>query len=102
MSTIKDFESGLRSPHAANLARIRTVFEQAGLVVSDTGISTAADVLDRFMRIERPTTEQGADAILAAMRLAQAGGRNPEMSEGARKIVRSYLKALGEITDEDE
>jgi hypothetical protein len=100
LSLIKDFESGLRVPHTANQARLKATLEQAGIVFATGGVTSAAGALDAFWKIAAPTAEQTGAAIAAAHRVALAGGRRPELSEGARSIVRAYEKSLGIGEDE--
>jgi transcriptional regulator with XRE-family HTH domain len=102
LSTIKDYEQGTRTPLAANLARLQAVFEQQGLVITDSGISTAAAMLDAFAKRSNPSAEERAQAALLAHRLAEAGGRTEPLSEGAAAIVRAYELALGLRTEDDQ
>ena len=103
LSAIKDFLSGSRCPHSASLARINEVFERPGLVITDTGISTAQAELDRLMSLGvRATAEDRGRAVLLAHQLNNSGGRRGEMSETARRIVEVYERVLGLRKDDAE
>lgn len=98
LSTLKDFKSGARTPHAQNLERLRSAFEAQGLMLVGDVFVPADDVLDAIASNPNPSTEQSALAILAAGVLRRSGGRIPKMSEAARLIVEAGKKRRGETT----
>jgi transcriptional regulator with XRE-family HTH domain len=96
LRTIAAFEAGDSTVRAATINRLRSALEDSGCVFRDDGsVVSAETVADNFPLINNPTTAQKAEYAIACHRIALAGGRRPQMSEGAAQIVAAFEKALG-------
>lgn len=95
LRTVIAYESN-RAMHSASVQVIRAALETSGICFRPDGsITTAEAVMDAFAAIKNPTAAQKAEYAVACYHVAQAGGRRPHMSEGAKSIVAAYEKSLG-------
>jgi hypothetical protein len=63
---------------------------------NDGSVMLAEEILDRFARIQNPTAEQKAEATVAAVAVARAGGHTPgPLSPAAAAIVAADRKRRG-------
>ena len=96
LGTLVSYEAGTRATSPELVARIRSALEAAGVIFrADGSITTAQQILDHFAQLRSPTAAQKAEAVVAAQRLALAGGRQESPTDFAIAVIRADRKRRG-------
>jgi transcriptional regulator with XRE-family HTH domain len=96
LGTLVSYEAGARATQPEAVARIRVALEDAGIVFRPDGsLTTCQQILDAFAQLKNPTSQQKAEAVVAAQRLALAGGHQEPPSDFAIAVMRADRKRRG-------
>jgi transcriptional regulator with XRE-family HTH domain len=96
LSALVAFESGSPTT-AANIEALERALVAGGVIFrADGALDSAAQVLDRYASLAKPTNAQTAEAILCAGIVRRAGGRRAMPTGKAAEILAAARKARNE------